>query len=178
MYQSKRFLMYGVFPILGDSQIKNDILRVCEVFGYGSNNNAHIFIAETIQIESDFGTAIDYSKEYGEGLSQFDKGSFKDTINRTSRKNKAKALKYFGFDLDKIKYEHLRTNPLLCIVLTRLKYLLVTAPIPLDKTARYEYYKTHWNGRDVFKNGVLVSKGGKSTLKKWNMKTQQRIFYV
>lgn len=164
---SRRYIMYGIFPILGDSQIKNDILRVCEVFGYGANNNAHILIAETIQIESDFGTAIDYSKEYGEGLSQFDKGTFKDTIDRTSKSNKDKTLKHFGIDLNKVKYEHLRSNPLLSIILTRLKYIFIPEAIPLNKIDRYYYYKKYWNSYE-----------GKSTLAKWNKKTIERVFYV
>lgn len=153
---SNSFKHYGVPPIGKDVFISTMVNYVCFVLGNGSNNNADLLLSETIKSETQNATAIDFSKDYGEGLGQFDRGTFNDVINRISQKKVERIKMYFGVELSKLKYEDLRNSPLMSIVMIRLKYLLVPAPIPVDTRQRYEYYKKYYN-----------SISGKATLSHW-----------
>ncbi len=162
MNRFRRLSMYGV---TGDSQIFHTIRLVCDVFGNGKNNNASEVIEKTIRSESHLGMYTDNSVEYGEGLSQFDKIAFDDTIKRTKNIDKEKCLKYFGLDLDNLKYEQLRTCHVLSIVLTRLKYKLIPGEFPTDDIGIYNYYKKHWN-----------SESGKATIEHFKKLTENCYF--
>ncbi len=147
---------YGV-PFLGRDQIIDGLTHyVCGVLGNGKNNNAFILIRETIMSETLYATSKDYSKEYGEGLGQFDKIAFKDVQKRSNLKHKKIIKDCIGYDLDNFKYEDLRKNPLLSIIFIRLKYLLISDSIPLGLEDRYNYYKKWYN-----------TKLGKATFKHW-----------
>jgi hypothetical protein len=143
--KSNSFKYYGVPSTGKDTIIKAIISYVCFILGNGSNNNADLLISETIKSETQNAEAIDYSKEYGEGLGQFDRGTFDDVIARVSKEKKEKVYKYFLINLDNAKYEDLRHSPMLSVILIRLKYLLIPSAIPIDRKERYEYYKKWYN---------------------------------
>ena len=145
MINSNSFKYYGVPPVGKDTFIYAIVQYVCFIFGSGDNSNAINLLSETIKSETQNATAQDYSKEYGEGLGQFDKSSFQDVISRTSQKNKDKIKKYFLIDLNSAKYEDLRKNPILSVILIRLKYWLVPYAIPSSIEDRYRYYKKYYN---------------------------------
>ena len=140
-----RFRDYGIVDgKLGDLQIYGYIYIVCKALGNGKHDNADALIEETIRSECNFGYTKDRSKEYGEGLGQFDRIAFDDVKNRVKENTKVR-LKKMGIDLDQARYEDLRKSPLLSIVFIRLKYLLVPSSIPLTREGRWQYYKKWYN---------------------------------
>jgi len=145
MINSNEWKYYGLSPIGTKAIIKGITSQVVAVLGNGSYDNADLLIYETIGIETHFATAKDRSREYGEGLGQFDKIGFYDTIQRTSEANKKRVYERFGINIEKVKYEDLRKNPTLSILFIRLKYLLVPGAIPTNLEDRYAYYKKWFN---------------------------------
>ena len=154
--QSNEFKYYGMSPFFTKSIIKSQIDQVCFILGNGANNNANELILRTIGIETEFATAKDHSKEYGEGLGQFDRGTFEDTIRRTRKKDKILIERHFGINIDISSYDDLRKNPTFSIIMIRLKYKLIPATIPIYEAELYSYYKEHYNS--IF---------GASTFDKW-----------
>lgn len=142
---SNSFKYYGVPPIGKDIFISSIITYVCFFLGNGSNDNADVLLRETIKSETQNAEAKDYSPEYGEGLGQFDKVAFHDTIKRTRTSTKERIYKYTLIDLDEAEYTDLRHNPLLSVIMIRLKYLLIPEAIPTTKRERYDYYKKYYN---------------------------------
>lgn len=144
---TNKFLYYGV--IGGDLQIKAYIKMVAYVVNKDNSKDAELLLAETIAIESQNGNAKDYSKNYGEGLTQFDRATFEAIKNRFSlSKNFAlveRIKTYLFTDITKINYDQLRTNPMASIIYARLLYLTVPAPIPTTFQGRWEYYKKYYN---------------------------------
>lgn len=134
--------MYGIAKGIN---IKLIVLEVCQVLGNGSNNTAHLLLLETIAQETNMGTYADKTIGAGMGLCQFDELPFKDVKDRTSISNKNKIYEHFGIDLDLVRWEDLRYNPLLSIIFCRLKYILVPSAIPSDLESRALYYKKYYN---------------------------------
>lgn len=150
---------YGL--IGGDIQIMSDILLACTIINASNVNEASKLLADTIAVESMNGKAIDYSTQYGEGLTQFDKGTFeyiKEYFKDSKYNNMHQRIKNFLFiDIRSANYEDLRKRPLLSIIYARLLYFTINEPLPTgDVFARYEYYKKYYNS-------VL----GKTTLTKY-----------
>jgi len=145
MLNSNRFKYYGVLDgELGDYQIKVDIALVCGLLGNGSNDNADTLIQMTINSESQNGYAIDHSKNYGEGLGQFDRIAFDDVKARARQKHKD-ILKLLIIDVDNARYEDLRKSARLQIAFIRLKYLLIPQAVPTNFNDLYAYYKKYYN---------------------------------
>ncbi len=142
---SNSFKSYGVPPIGKDVFISSLISYVCMFLGNGSNDNANLLLSETIKSETQNASAIDHSTAYGEGLGQFDYSTFVDVVNRVSSSKKELIKKYTLIDLDKAQYEDLRHNPLLSVIMIRLKYLLIPKAIPTNLEERYNYYKVYYN---------------------------------
>lgn len=141
------FKYYGL--LFGENQIKAFITLACKVISPGTEKEASLLLAETIAVESDNGKAKDYSTRYGEGLTQFDKGTF-DYIQNYYKAvkfdglyNKIKGL--LGIDIRYCSYSDLRLSPMLSIVYARLLYLKVPHSIPDNKFGRWEYYKKYFN---------------------------------
>lgn len=144
---TNEFKYYGL--LFGEPQIKAFITLACKVISPLTEKQASLLLAETIAVESDNGKAKDYSPNYGEGLTQFDKVTFEDV------KNYYKAVKYDGLankirgylmqDIRYAKYEDLRISPMLSIVFARLLYLRVSENIPTTKEGRWLYYKKWFN---------------------------------
>ena len=144
---TNQFKYYGL--LFGEAQIKAYITLVCKVVSPATEKNASLLLAETIAVESDNGNARDYSEAYGEGLTQFDKGTFDYIKNYYSASKyedlRAKIRMYLTIDLLSANYTDLRRSPLLSILFARLLYLKVPANIPNDKFGRWEYYKKYFN---------------------------------
>lgn len=144
---TNQFKYYGL--LFGEPQIKAYITLVCKVVSPTTEKNASLLLAETIAVESDNGNARDYSESYGEGLTQFDKGTFeyiKDYYSASKYEDlRAKIRMYLTIDLLSASYTDLRRSPLLSILFARLLYLKVPKNIPDDKYGRWEYYKKYFN---------------------------------
>ena len=163
--KKERLEQYGV---TSNMQVLAGIQWVCDVFGNGSNNNAKLLLEKTIKHESKLGNHKDLSKEYGEGTSQIDKPTF-DWIKEKLKEdnyleNRQLFNKHFGFPLNTLEYEDLRTIANTSIFLCRMRYKFVPEAIPVDNLGQYEYYKKYWNGN------------GAATLEKWNNDTQDCFF--
>jgi len=134
--------MYG---LLNETQLNQIALEVVNCLGNGANNKAISMILETAGAETNKGSYYDKTKFSGMGITQFDYSSFIDVIDRTRKENKDKILKYFDINIDWIKWEELRYNPLLSMIFTRLKYKLVTEEIPKNIEDRAKYWKRYYN---------------------------------
>lgn len=120
-------------------------VKVCDCLGHGKHLTAVDLLVETAGAETKRGTYQDKTKYAGMGITQFDKMPFYDIRDRTSKANKLKVFNCFGIHLDYVEWEHLRYNPLLALIMTRLKYLLVREHIPPDLESRAKYWKKYYN---------------------------------
>lgn len=145
--QSKEYKYYGL--IAGELQIKSEIILVCKVISPNTVDEAKLLMAETIAVESHNGKATDYSPNYGEGLSQFDRGTFnyiKDYYSQSKYKDLRDRIKlYLNKDITIAKYEDLRKSPRLSAIFTRLLYYKVPYAIPTTLIGRWQYYKKWFN---------------------------------
>lgn len=133
---------YGLTDI---KQLEEIAVKVCDCLGHGKNLTAVDLLLETAGAETKRGTYQDPTKYAGMGITQFDKMPFYDIRDRTSKKNKLKVYNCFGIHLDYVEWTDLRYNPLLAMIMTRLKYLLVKEHIPPDFVARAKYWKKYYN---------------------------------
>jgi len=167
MTKEQRLEQYGA---TSDIQIIGMIDRVCDIFGNGSNGAAKINIEKLIRHESHFGNIKDRSKEYGEGLVQFDRPTFKWILEKLEQPKYAKDRelfkKHYGFPLSMLHYEDLRNIPETSIALCRLRFRFIPSAFPIDYDEMFPYYKKHWNG------------GGAATIEKWNKDTKDCYFKV
>lgn len=120
-------------------------IEVCECLGFGAYDNAHLLLLETAAAETHLGEVDDKSIYAGMGLTQFDKMPFYDVKNRSSYKTKKRVRDYFGIDIELVEWEHLRYNPLLALIFTRMKYILIPAAIPQSIEGRAAYWKKWYN---------------------------------
>lgn len=145
--ESKEYKFYGL--IGGELEIKSKILMACRVISPGTVDKAKLLLAETIAVESRNGQATDYSEAYGEGLTQFDRGTFeyiKEYFSKPKYQElRAKIKTYLQVDITKAKYKDLRKSPMLSIVFARLLYYKVPYAIPETLIGRWQYYKQHFN---------------------------------
>jgi len=132
--------MYGLV-----CDLKHIAVEVCHCLGNGSNQSAVKLLLETAGVETGKGTVRDNTREAGMGITQFDWIGFKDVLDRTRQKDKDKILRYFDINIDWVKWEELRYNPLLAIIFTRLKYKLIPEAIPNTLKGRAKYWKIHYN---------------------------------
>jgi len=132
--------MYGLV-----CDIEHIAVEVCYCLGNGSNHTADKLLLETAGSETGKGTIADKTRDAGMGITQFDWIGFKDTLDRTRQKDKDKILEYFDINIDWIKWEELRYNPLLAMIFTRLKYKLIPEVIPISKEDRARYWKKYYN---------------------------------
>jgi hypothetical protein len=134
--------MYG---LVNRHHLSDAVKEVCECLGYGSSSNADKLLIETSGAETHKGQAKDNSIGAGMGITQFDKMPFYDVKDRCRNSDKNKIKEYFNIDIDLVEWEHIRYNPLLCLIFTRLKYLKVSESIPTDLKGRARYWKQYYN---------------------------------
>ncbi len=136
--------MYG---LIKKEHLENIAKEVCDCLGYGSNGAADKLLLETAGAETGRGTIKDTSKGAGMGISQIDGIPFMDIKDRVRQEDKDSIKEYFDINIEWIEWEHLRYNPLLCMIFTRLKYKKIPEPIPNDLGGRARYWKEHYNTR-------------------------------
>jgi len=134
--------MYG---LVNRHHLSDAIKEVCECLGNGANNNADKLLYETCGAETSHGNAKDKSKYAGMGITQIDKLPFQDILDRVQKSDKQKVKDYFNIDIDLVGWEHLRYNPLLGLIFTRLKYKKVPVVIPATLEDRAKYWKRYYN---------------------------------
>ena len=148
--------MYG----LTNQQHLDDIAKeVCECLGGGEN--AINLLLETATGETNRGQTKDLSVFAGMGITQIDRLPFLDIKDRLRQKDKEAVKEYFGIDTDYVKWEHLRYNPLLCLIFTRLKYKKIPESIPSTVEGRAKYWKQHYNsieGKGTIAHYILATK--------------------
>lgn len=120
-------------------------MAVCDCLGYGSNENADVFLVETSGAETNKGSIKDYSLGAGMGITQIDELPFQDIKDRCRDSDKQKLIDNLGVNIDLVEWEHLRYNPFMCFIFTRLKYKKVPGAIPTSLEGRAQYWKTYYN---------------------------------
>ena len=135
--------MYG---LVKQQHLEDIAQAVCDCLGHGINVKAVDLLLETAGAETNRGQFKDTTKYAGMGITQFDKGTFYDVKERTNKQRRQKVMQYFGIDINLIKWEDLRYNPLLSMLFTRLKYNLIPDAIPQTLEARAAYWKKWYNG--------------------------------
>jgi len=119
--------------------------EVCESLGRGSNGKAVDLLVETVGAETIHGTLKDPTVYAGLGLTQFDKMPFQDVKDRCRESDKQNLKESFNIDIDLVEWEHLRYNPFLALIFTRLKYKKVPEAIPKTLEDRARYRKKYYN---------------------------------
>ena len=110
----------------------------------GGGDKAISLLLETAAVETHAGVIKDRTIYAGMGLTQFDKLPFYNIKKRGMRFRK-KILKCFGIDISLVKWEHLRYNPFLSLLFTRIYYLLIRESIPQTEEKRAKYWKKYYN---------------------------------
>lgn len=143
--------------------LKECIDIVCNCLGYGINGVADELLIETARAETGAGTIADNSIGAGMGITQIDKIPFVDIQDRVRHSDRDKIKEELGIDLALISWEHIRYNPLLCVLFTRLKYKKIPETIPSSIKGRAEYWKTYYNteaGKGTVKHYIDANKKG------------------
>ena len=122
---------------------KEMCFKIVDVLG-GSDNHINMLL-ETARAETKLGEIADTTKYAGIGITQFDKIPFEDTKARTLIRTKKLVKDRLGIDIDLVMWEHLRYNPYLCFIFTRLFYLLRPNKIPATIEERAKYWKKWYN---------------------------------
>jgi len=120
-------------------------MQVCDCLGHGANGKAIDLLLETAGAETSRGLTRDLSMGAGMGITQIDKLPFQDIKDRCRHADKVSIYDYFDIDLDLVEWEHLRYNPLLCFIFTRLKYKKIPEAIPIKMEDRAKYWKQYYN---------------------------------
>lgn len=117
---------------------------VCDTLGHGANHKASNLLLETACAETMLGRFPDSFGREGFGLTQFDSVGFWDVVKRT-RKHDRMLVSGLGYDLDNCSPDDLTLDPLLALILTRLKYKLIPEQIPATLGERAHYWKRYYN---------------------------------
>lgn len=143
----KKPIYYGLLSPL-------DVVRyaqaVCDVIGHGVNGNAVIMCVETWAAESLLGQYQDrHPEKLGVGGGQVDEETFKWLQGKyAGTPIDDKIYKAFGIRLGDLSYSSLPHSPLVCMIFTRLRYWVVTSPIPETREERDDYWKLHYNSSE------------------------------
>ena len=127
------------------SDLRIMCMQVCECLGNGANSAAVDLLLETAGAETGRGTTKDLTIGAGMGITQIDQAPFEDIKTRCRKEDRVRIYDFFNIDIDMVEWEHLRYNPLLCFIFTRLKYKKIPALIPKKFDDRADYWKVHYN---------------------------------
>jgi len=133
------------YGLINKLQLKEYVKEVCDCLGYGANGVADELLLETAGVETHFGKATDRTIGAGMGITQIDLMPFGDIQNRVKQSDKTKIKMELGIDLDLVGWEHLRYNPFICVLFTRLFYKKIPEEIPIDMRGRAFYWKDYYN---------------------------------
>jgi len=133
------------YGLTRENQLHEMIADVCDLFPGSSWRDTVHLLTETCQQETKLGQYRDPTADgAGRGISQFDLIAVDDTINRTTKHHQA-IIDRFGIDLTQIEHNDLDFQPLVGVILMRLKYMLVPDPIPKTMEGRAGYWKVFYN---------------------------------
>jgi hypothetical protein len=119
---------------------------ICELLGHGKNGKAVNMLVETACQETWLGQYKDrHWHKLGVGVCQFDQVGFDDAIARTPLAKINLIIDAFGIDVREVELRDLAFSPFLSMLLCRLKYLRVVAPIPSTLEGRAQYWKDNYN---------------------------------
>lgn len=135
------------YGLANKQQILDLAKLVCDTIGHGSNNNAVEMLVETCAAETLLGTARDGTLyAAGAGVAQTDEGTFVWLKNKYQSRSVNETLKkVMNIDLNRVSYNELDNSPALSLIFCRLRYLVVTAPVPVSIAGRAAYWKEHYN---------------------------------
>ena len=148
--------MYG---LINQSHLEDMAESVCECLG--GNENVIALLLETAGAETNRGYTKDNTIGAGMGITQIDRLPFLDIKDRLRQKDKESVKQFFDVDVDLVKWEHLRYNPLLALIFTRLKYKKIPESVPSTKEGRAKYWKKHYNsieGKGTLAHYILATK--------------------
>lgn len=161
-FDTNEYKYYGLTG--GDREIKEGIITACRIISPHTLSRAKILLADTVAVETYNGKAKDYSPKYGEGLTQFDKGTFLSIRDKYKNSSTQKRfLEELGIDIGTIEYEDLRKVPLFSIIYARLLYYSFSEPLPTTTEGRWKYYKKYFNSslgattREKYYNAIKIS---------------------
>jgi len=132
--------MYG---LINQQHLEDMAKEVCECLGGGTN--AINLLLETAGAETNRGQTKDKTLHAGMGVTQIDRLPFLDIKDRLRQKDKEAVYNHFNIDTDLVEWEHIRYNPLLCLIFTRLKYKKIPEAIPDTVEGRAIYWKKYYN---------------------------------
>lgn len=136
-------MMY--YGLTRENQLHEMIADVCDLFPGSSWIDTVHLLTETCQQETQMGSYRDPSADgAGRGISQFDLIAVDDTIKRT-KKHHQDIIDRFGVDLNQVEHNDLDFSPLVCVILMRLKYMLIPDAIPKSVEGRAGYWKVYYN---------------------------------
>lgn len=133
------------YGLISQGHLNDMAKRVCEALGHGQNYKAYNLLIETAGAETARGIVLDNTIHAGMGITQIDKIPFQDIKDRCRESDKTAVRIFFGIDIDLVEWEHLRYNPLLALIFTRLKYKKIPQVIPNDIEQRAKYWKHFYN---------------------------------
>lgn len=134
-------MYYGLTRPKQAYEMATDVVKVL-----GGGENARLLLLETAMQETQLGRYRDPTKDgAGRGITQFDKIPTDDIINRAKNSEVELIREAFGIDIHLVEHDDLDFAPLVCFILTRLKYKRIPEPIPSTVEGRAEYWKEHYN---------------------------------
>jgi len=133
------------YGLTSQKQLRELATVVCDVLGHGQHRQAVEMLIETAGAETKRGLFLDKTVNAGMGLTQIDKLPFKDIKDRCRESDKIALNIYLDINIALVEWEHLRYNPLLALIFTRLKYKKIPESIPTTVEDRAIYWKKYYN---------------------------------
>lgn len=135
---------YGVLSL---AYLRDAAYEVADCIGHGKNRMAAPMTLETCAAETQCGEYRDPTPNgAGRGVTQIDEETFYWLQKKYTKSAIAQRIyTRFGIDISRVKHEELDYNPLLALIWCRLRYWVVTEPIPETRAERAVYWKQHYN---------------------------------
>lgn len=138
-------MFYGVISL---AHLKDTATAVVDCIG-GEKLHATAMLLETCAAETGCGAYRDPTPDgAGRGVGQTDLGTFEFLKAKYQDNDIAKRIESrFGIRLSRVNHDDLDYNPLLSLIFVRLRYWMVTQPIPKTLAERAAYWKLHYNSK-------------------------------
>lgn len=112
----------------------------------GGGDKALDLILETFAAETQCGLYPDrHPERLGVGGGQCDQIALDDVQMHLKPRHSRKIFKAFGYDVKSVQLADLAYDPLLALIICRLHYMRITAPIPDTRKERAVYWKRFYN---------------------------------
>lgn len=134
------------YGLAKQKHLREIVVEVCNVLGYGANAMAVDLMLETAAQETHCGQLRDPTPNgAGRGIFQIDPIAFNDICQRSRATDVTAVFNNFGIDIKTIRHDALDYSPLAAAVFCRLFYKLRPDAIPGDLLGRAAYWKKHYN---------------------------------